>query len=171
MPRQFSCVYQTQKQLYDKVHPRRVDFVHYDAPDPHAEAKRFADVLKQAGPLHVLCQGIGTSGHLALNEPGQTDLHDSEWVRVVSLVETSKKQLRTDPNFSALGYIPDKGITMTIPALMSAKHIFAVVPLALKRPILTRLFALSKSTADLPASILLDYPGTLYVDTESCPSV
>ena len=87
----------------------------------------------------------------------------------MSLVETSKNQLRTDPNFKGLGYVPDRGITMTIPALMSARKLFAVVPLALKRPILTKLFSTQSATPDLPASILFKYPGTLYVDRESCP--
>jgi glucosamine-6-phosphate deaminase len=170
MPAQFSCVYQTHKQLYDKVHPKRIDFPHFDAPDPQVEADRFANVLRQAGKIHVLCQGIGTSGHLALNEPGQTDLEDSKLVRVVHLVETSKNQLRSDPNFSGLGYVPNQGITMTIPALMSAQRLFAVVPLALKRPILSRLFSTRMPTPDLPASILFARAGTLYVDTDSCPA-
>lgn len=169
MPREFSCVYQTHRQLYDKVHPKRIEFPRFDAPDGPAEAKRFAQALRQAGPLHVLCQGIGTSGHLALNEPGQTDLYDPELVRIVDVAETSKAQLRTDPNFAGLGYVPDKGITMTIPALMSAKRLFAVVPLALKRPILTRLFAAHAATPDLPASVLLEHPGVLYIDRDSCP--
>jgi glucosamine-6-phosphate deaminase len=169
MPEQFTCAHQTQTQLYDKVSPRRVHLVRYNAPDPRAEAKRFEDVMRQEGAIDILCQGIGTSGHLALNEPLETDFDETAWVKVVNLAEQSKLQLIDDPNFKALGYIPQRGITMTIAVLMSAQNIFTMVPLGLKRPILEKLFALSAPTTKLPASVLLEAEGKLYIDRNSCP--
>jgi len=169
MPERFTCGHQTRVQLYDKVHPRRFELVRYNAPDPEAEARRFEGLLKQAGPVDILCQGIGTSGHLALNEPGQTDFNTDRWVKVVDIAEQSKRQLREDPNFRDLGYIPEKGITLTIPALMSAGHIFTMAPLALKRPILKRVLSTPDPTADLPATIISRYQGILFVDKNSCP--
>lgn len=169
MPEEFTCGHQTRTQLYEKVHPRRAHLIRFNAPDPVREAERFEGLLRSEGPIDILCQGIGTSGHLALNEPFETDFSDPQWVRVVSLAEQSKTQLRDDPNFRALGYIPSSGITMTIPALMSAEHIFTIVPLLLKRPILERLFALREPTVALPASILLGVKGTLFIDRNSCP--
>lgn len=169
MPEDFTCGHQTRKQLYDKVGPRRAHLVRYNAPDPGEEAKRFEAVIREEGEIDILCQGIGTSGHLALNEPFDTDLQDKRWVRVVNLAEQSKIQLRGDLNFKALGYIPARGITMTIPLLLSAKYIFTMVPLGLKRPILERLFKLDKPTEALPASVLLQVEGNLYVDSDSCP--
>jgi glucosamine-6-phosphate deaminase len=169
LPDQFTCGYQTRTQLYDKVHPKQVHLVRYNAPDPQQEAARFESLLRTAGTIDILCQGIGTSGHLALNEPFDTDFGDAAWVRVVDLAEQSKIQLRDDPNFKALGYIPAKGITMTIPALLAARNIYTMVPLALKRPILTRLFATKTPATDLPASILLQTTGNLYIDKNSCP--
>ena len=168
LPREFTCGYQTCHELYDRVHPRSVNLVGYNADDPRAEAERFAALLR-ARPLDVLCQGIGTSGHLALNEPDATDFADSRWVRIVEVAEQSKRQLRDDPNFRALGYIPDKGITLTIPAICSARYCYTMVPLALKKPILTRLAALSEPTTALPAAILLKQDGDLFVDRNSCP--
>jgi glucosamine-6-phosphate deaminase len=169
MPEKFTCGHQTKKQLYDKVRPKRVHLVKFNAPDPEKEARRFEKIILKEGALDILCQGIGTSGHLALNEPFDTDFDDKARVRVVNLAEQSKRQLEKDPNFKALGYIPSKGITMTIPLLVSAKNIFTIVPLGLKRPILERFFALKKPTTDLPASILLKSPGILYIDRNSCP--
>ena len=169
MPEEFTCGHQTRQQLYDKVRPRRVHLVRYNADDPDAEAKRFEAVLRKEGAIDILCQGIGTSGHLALNEPFDTNFDEEAWVKVVNLAEQSRIQLKDDPNFKALGYIPLKGITMTIPALLSAKHIYTMVPLSLKRPILEKLFALHAPTTDLPASILLKAAGALYIDRDSCP--
>ncbi|PCJ58865.1 MAG: hypothetical protein COA79_12415 [Planctomycetota bacterium] len=168
MPEKFTCGFQTSQQLYNKVKPKQVYLVKYNASDPQEEAERFEKLLREED-LDILCQGIGTSGHLALNEPFDTDFKDEEWVKVVDLAKQSKIQLMDDPNFKDLGYIPLKGITMTIPALFSAANIYTIVPLGLKRPILEKLFKTAAITNELPASILLEYEGTLYVDTNSCP--
>ncbi len=170
MPEQFTCGHQTRTQLYDRVHPKQFHLVRFNAPDPEAEALRFGELISRAGAIDILCQGIGTSGHLALNEPEATDFDDPEIVRVIDLAEQSKRQLRDDPNFKDLGYIPRKGITMTIPALLSAHHVFTIVPLALKREILTRMTAITEQTTDLPATILHWWPSVLYVDRNSCPA-
>ena len=90
-------------------------------------------------------------------------------MRLIELVPQSKRQLIADPNFKELGYIPEKGITMTIPAILSAKSIYTIVPLALKKEIMTRLAATRTPTESLPASILLTKAGRLFVDHDSCP--
>lgn len=168
MPERFSCGAQTTRELYAAVRPKAVHLVRCNAADPEAECERFAALLR-AGPLDILCQGIGTSGHLALNEPDQCSFTDPRWVRLVGLVAQSKRQLIADPNFASLGYIPEQGITMTIPAIFSARRVFTIVPLALKKPILTRLAATLQPTTALPASILREHPGRLFVDRDSCP--
>jgi glucosamine-6-phosphate deaminase len=169
MPEDYTCGYQTRKQLYDKVGPRQFHLVQFNAPDPHKEAQHFESLLRSAGKIDILCQGIGTSGHLALNEPYDTDFNDPSWVRVVDIAEQSKRQLMDDPNFKDLGYIPDKGITMTMPALLHAESVYTMVPLGIKRDILTKLFATKEPTAALPASVLRTVDGKLFVDRDSCP--
>ena len=168
LPQQFTCGYQTEQELYVHVPCKAYHLVDYKAPDPEAEAARFA-ALVQAKPIDILCQGIGTSGHLALNEPGDTDLNDARCMRVVTLVEQSKIQLRDDPNFRDLGYIPDKGISMTIPAMLTARYVYTMVPLALKKPILTRLLQTLEPSEELPASIISTVESLLFVDQDSCP--
>ena len=169
IPVELTCGYQLRRQLYDKVLPKSFHLVQFDAPDAVSEARRFEHVLRSAGPIDILCQGIGTSGHLAFNEPGQTNFQDTAWVRVVDITDQSKRQLAADPNFRGLPQIPDKGITMTIPAMLSASHVFTIVPLALKRPIVTRLFATPEPTEELPASILSTVEGMLFLDRNSSP--
>ena len=169
VPEELTCGYQLRCQLYDKVRPRSFHLVRFNAPDADLEATRFERVLRSAGPIDILCQGIGTSGHLAFNEPGQTDFQDTAWVRVVEITDQSRRQLASDPNFRDLPRIPDKGITMTIPALLSASHVFTIVPLALKREIVTRLLATPEPNEDLPASILSTVEGTLFLDRNSSP--
>jgi glucosamine-6-phosphate deaminase len=170
IPEELTCGYQLRRQLYNKVRPKSFHLVRFNAPDAVLEAIRFEHVLRSAGPIDILCQGIGTSGHLAFNEPGQTNFNDSAWVRVVDITDQSKKQLAGDPNFRDLPEIPDKGITMTIPAMLSASHVFTIVPLALKRDIVTRLLATPEPNEDLPASILSTVEGVLFLDRNSCPA-
>jgi len=169
MPFEYTCCHQTKIQLYDKVKPKRVELFRYDATDPQQEADRFADLMKTLMPIDILCQGVGTSGHLALDEPGEVDFKTDVLVKVVNVDEQSKKQLISDPNFMAYGKIPDKGITMTIPAMLRSRNIFTIVPLALKKPIITRLLQTPEPTIDLPASILSQHKGTLFLDRDSCP--
>ena len=169
IPEELTCGFQLRRQLYDKVRPKSFHLVRFNAPDAVLEALRFEHVLRSAGPIDILCQGIGTSGHLAFNEPGQTNFRDTAWVRVIDITDQSKKQLATDPNFRDLPRIPDKGITMTIPAMLSASHVFTIVPLALKRPVMSRLLATPEPTENLPASILSRVEGTLFLDRNSCP--
>ena len=170
IPEQYTCGFQTRTQLYEKVHPGRIELVRFDAPDPEAEAARFERVLRAALPIDILCQGIGTSGHLALDEPGQAQFETDRLVKVVDIHEQTERQLREDPNFKALGYIPEKGITMTIPAMLSARHIFTIVPLGLKRPIIARVLATPTPTEEIPATILSQHEGVLFLDRDSWPS-
>ena len=166
---QFSCGYQTRTQLYDKVHPKAFHLVDFNAGDAQQEADRFGALLEQTPTVDILCQGIGTSGHLAMNEPGSTRFNDPRLVCVVDLVEQSKRQLIDDPNFKRLGYIPDKGITMTIPAMLQARHVFTMAPLSLKRDILTQVLSAREPDEQLPATIIRSVTGRLYVDGDSCP--
>ncbi|MBT5830265.1 MAG: hypothetical protein HOH77_08725 [Candidatus Latescibacteria bacterium] len=168
MPLEFSCGHQTRTAFYEKVSVNAAHQVDVHAPDAQVEADRFEALLREA-PLDIMCLGIGTSGHIALNEPGQTSFEDERWVRVVDVDAQSKKQLMDDPNFKDLGYIPEKGITTTIPAILTAKHFFVMVPLANKKEILTQVLKTSTPTEALPATVLSTVSGTLFVDLESCP--
>ncbi len=169
LPAEFTCAHPLEHQLYSKIRPRRTEAIRFDAPDAQAEADRFAARLAAAEPVYVLYQGVGTSGHLAFNEPGATGFCTSVRAEVARLCETSKQQLANDPNFRGLGYVPDQGIPLTIPAMLQARFVFTMVPLALKRPIMERLFATEAPTPQLPASILREHEGMLFLDRDSCP--
>jgi glucosamine-6-phosphate deaminase len=168
MPETFTCGFQTQKELYEKVLPKAFHLVDYKANDPEKECRRFETLLKEK-PLNIACLGIGQSGHIALNEPEETDFHDAQGVRFVTVSEKSKRQLMEDTHFRDLGYIPGKGITMTIPAILSAGHIYTMVPLRLKQEILTQIFAQAEPVESLPATILSTTESLLFVDEDSLP--
>ncbi len=157
---------QPRRDLYSAVMPCSVTVVDYAAPDPQAECRRYATLVERRPP-DICCLGIGVSGHIALNEPGDTDFADTRTARVVRLLPESKRQLASDPNFRSLPAIPDQGITLTIPFLMRAARLFVVVPFLLKAEIVARLQAAAVTPA-LPSSILKARDSaTLYLDPGS----
>jgi len=158
---------QPRRDLYAVVQPKSVNVLRFDAPDPEAERQRY-EALITAHPPDVACLGIGRSGHIAFNEPGQTDFDDPRKVRVIDVVDESKRQLLADPNFSRLGSIPSKGITITVSALMRCPGVYVTVPFPEKAEVIERLFDLPEPTADFPASILRHKAGAiLFLDSDS----
>jgi len=166
MPAENAVSAQPTRDLYQHVPLKSVNLIDYAAKNVELERQRYETLIAAHVP-HISCLGIGISGHIALNEPGDTDFQDSRRVRFVKVVDESKRQLETDPNFRALATIPDSGFTITIPTLVSARIILVVVPYAIKAAIVAGLMGASVSP-DLPASILKQRENaTLYLDPES----
>ncbi|MDQ1509278.1 MAG: glucosamine-6-phosphate deaminase [Actinomycetota bacterium] len=142
---------------------------HYLAGDTGAapaEADRYAALLR-AHPLDLSVCGIGENGHLAFNDPPVADFDDPADVKVVALDAASRRQQVAEGHFATIDDVPTHAITVTIPALVRARRVLAIVPEtrkavpvrdALQRPI---------STA-CPASYLRRQPhATLYLDADS----
>jgi glucosamine-6-phosphate deaminase len=152
MSAEYTVAQQPIRDLYSVVSPRSVNIMNYKADDPETERKRYEDLIR-SHPADIACLGIGISGHIALNEPGQTNFNDELSVRVVNITEKSKHQLMNDANFMKLGFIPDKGITITLSELMRCPNIYVIVPFIEKAGIVKEFFE-NGITADLPASIV-----------------
>jgi glucosamine-6-phosphate deaminase len=166
MPAACRVAAQPARDLYSRVEPRSINTVDPDAADPEAEARRYEELLREHPP-HLACIGIGVSGHLALNEPGACRFDDERLVRVAELCPDSVRQLESDPNFRDLPAIPRTGITCTVPALLAAPRVLAVVPYGIKAPVIRRFFE-SPVGEELPATALKDKPGSaLYLDADS----
>jgi len=166
IPAEYAVSRQPRRDLYDHVPIKAVHILDFAAADPEAERARFEKLIEQH-PLHIACMGIGESGHLAFNEPGQTDFNDPLNVRIIEVCDASKAQLEKDPNFMKLGQIPSMAITMTVPPLMKAPAMFVVVPYRNKAKAVQRFFE-SDVTPDFPATIVKRKEGArLYLDTDS----
>jgi glucosamine-6-phosphate deaminase len=167
MDPRFTVAQQPARDLYASVHLKTINTLRFDAPDPEAERRRYEALIAQH-PADIALLGIGISGHIAFNEPGQTDFHDPQKVRVITVVEESKQQLMNDPNFRTLGSIPERGITITVAELMRCPNVFVIVPYREKAPIVRRLLTSHEVSADFPASILMEKDGAmLFLDAES----
>lgn len=113
--------------LFEKVRPGNVYYLNGMAGNLEAECKRYAVLLKEH-PLDIACIGIGENGHLAFNDPPFADFRDPLLVKVVELDPASRQQQVHDGCFQNLEEVPRKAITLTIPAILSAKFIYCMVP-------------------------------------------
>jgi len=145
---------------------RSVHYVRGYAEDPEAECERYTELLRKH-PVDVVCLGIGENGHIAFNDPWVADFQDPKAVKVVKLDETCRMQQVNDGCFPSLSQVPTHAITLTIPTLFAAKHLFCVVPAATKKTAVTHTVCGPICEA-CPASILRTHPSAiLYCDADS----
>lgn len=136
--------------------------------DPEAAAQRYASALAEA-PIDVVCLGIGDNGHIAFNDPPVADFDDPLDVKVVELDPGCRQQQVDDGCFPTLSDVPTKALTLTVPRLLNAARLFAVVPGKRKREaVRNALYGCVSTTC--PASILRTHSAcTLYLDGEADP--
>lgn len=154
--------------ILDRVPVGAFHLIDGDAPDADAECARYAALLTEH-PLDVCCLGIGENGHLAFNDPPVADFDDPLDVKVVELDEPCRLQQVGEGHFPDLAAVPTYALTVTIPALLRARRVLAIVPEARKREPVRRALEGPVST-DCPASILrtTDHT-TLFLDRDSAP--
>ncbi len=114
------------ERIVERVRPKSAHLIDASA-DPEAECERYASLLRE-NPLDVCCLGIGENGHLAFNDPPDADLSDPRDLRVVTLEESCRLQQVNEGHFPEVSAVPAQAITVTIPALLRADRVIAVVP-------------------------------------------
>jgi glucosamine-6-phosphate deaminase len=111
--------------------------------------------------------GIGENGHIAFNDPPYANFEDQDWAKIVELDEVSRQQQVNDGCFLKIDEVPQRAITLTIPALFSGEHLFVVVPGKTKAKAV-RESLLGPITDNCPASILRKHKkAKLYLDEDS----
>jgi len=118
------------ERIVEPAHPRAAYYVE-GLGDAEAECVRYAGLLR-AHPLDLCCLGIGENGHLAFNDPPVADFADPLDVKVVELEPACRLQQVHEGHFAGLEAVPTHAITVTIPALLRAGRVLAVVPEARK---------------------------------------
>ena len=154
------------ERVVDPLRPAAFHVIHGDTTDPEAECDRYAELLR-SHPLDLCCLGIGENGHLAFNDPPVADFDDPADVKVVELDDACRRQQVGEGHFPDVGSVPSHAITVTIPALLRAGRVLAIVPEARKAEPVRRALEGPVETA-CPASILrTQAQATLYLDAES----
>jgi glucosamine-6-phosphate deaminase len=153
------------ERMTERVRPRAAHYLHGTA-EPDAECARYAGLLSDH-PLDLCCLGIGENGHLAFNDPGVADFADTMDVRVVELDDACRRQQVGEGHFATDADVPRRAMTVTVPALLRAERVLAVVPEARKAvPVHDALCG--PVTEACPASALQRTPhATLFLDPDS----
>ena len=148
--------------LLAHIAPRAVQLIRAEA-DSSDEAARYAALLAER-PLDLVCLGIGENGHLAFNDPPVADFADPALVKLVALDDACRQQQVNDGCFPALDAVPTHALTLTIPALLSARAISCVVPGGRKAKAV-RAALLGPIATSCPASALRTHPrAVLHLD-------
>ncbi|MFF0341504.1 glucosamine-6-phosphate deaminase [Kribbella sp. NPDC004875] len=146
--------------------PARVEYIDGEATDVEAECRRYEELLR-AAPIDLTCMGIGENGHLAFNEPGQADFDDPRWVRRITLTPESLHQQVGEGHFPDVDAVPPTAISLTVPALLSARVVQVVAPEQRKAAAVRNTLTLPID-ASCPSTILRRTPNaTLYLDANS----
>ncbi len=136
------------------------------AQDAEAECERYAALLRQY-PTDVVCLGIGENGHIAFNDPWVADFQDEKLVKVVPLDPVCRQQQVNDGCFASLDDVPKNAITLTIPALTRAAHLFCTVPAKTKTWAVTQTVNADISE-QVPATVMRRHAdATLFCDPDS----
>jgi glucosamine-6-phosphate deaminase len=152
--------------LIDDVKPRNF-YPIYDGVQNAEQACQAYETLLRQHPINMVALGIGENGHIAFNDPPHVRFDDPALVRVVELAEASRRQQVGEGHFGSIDEVPSHAITLTIPAILTAKHILAIVPEARKAPAVGACLQEAISEAR-PASILRQTPhAILYLDQDS----
>jgi glucosamine-6-phosphate deaminase len=154
------------KHIIDKVKPKNFYPITGQAANPEETRSAYEKLLRE-NPADLCALGIGENGHLAFNDPPDVRFDDPQWVRVVRLAESCKRQQVGEGHFKSIDEVPNEAITLTVPALLAAKQVLAIVPEARKAEIVYK--TLTGPISPLcPASILRRAAHAhLYLDAES----
>ncbi len=133
---------------------------------PEEVCQEYAAQLR-AHPSDLTALGFGENGHLAFNDPPFAEFDDPAWVKVIRLAEASRRQQVGEGHFKSIDEVPTHAITLTIPALLSAKRVLAIVPEARKADAVFNSLR-GPISEDCPGSILRQTPHAhLFLDRES----
>ena len=128
--------------------------------------EEYMQLLRQYPP-DVVCMGIGENGHIAFNDPPVADFNDKLLVKKVKLDEICRMQQVHDGCFPNLDAVPQYALTLTIPALLSAKYLICTVPASTKANAVEAMLTGPYGEV-CPATSLRKHSGAkMFLDTDS----
>jgi len=152
--------------IFSQLNFHSINYINGNAGDLNGECDRYAKLLQQY-PADIVCMGIGENGHIAFNDPHVADFNDPLKVKIVTLDTACRQQQVNDGCFAELSEVPEQALTLTIPALTSAKYVYCMVPGPKKaKAVCNTVYA--DIMEDYPSTILRRHDnGILFLDEDS----
>jgi glucosamine-6-phosphate isomerase len=162
-----SCRYIVEQNLLKPLNIPESNYTFFDSmtEDLESECKRVDDLIFAKGGLDFILVGLGTNGHLGLNEPGSsfdsycqvTDLEDVTAI-------TGQKYFNSSTPLT-------KGITVGLKHLLEAKEAMIMANGAGKAEIIKRMIS-EEINEKLPATVLRKHTdGLLWIDKEAAANL
>jgi glucosamine-6-phosphate isomerase len=148
-----SCHYMLNNDLFFPLHVKdeRVCCFNGKTNNTEDECNRIEDFIQQHNGIEVAILGLGTNGHIGLNEPGTPASLRSHVSEIAETTKTVGQKYFSKPQTLT------KGITLGIATLMEAKHLILIVSGEKKASILKEALQHSR-TEDIPATLIRDHP-------------
>lgn len=153
------------ERIFDRLPFAATHLLQGDAADADAEAARYEALLRDV-TIDVACIGIGENGHLAFNDP-PADFDSPRLVNIVTLDRVCRMQQVGEGHFPTLESVPERALSLSIPAIMAAKVISCVAPERRKADVV-RAAIEGPITPECPASVLRRHAEVyMYLDDDS----
>jgi glucosamine-6-phosphate deaminase len=154
-----SCLSMLKKDFFDPLGINGKQLVFFDVKaDLQKECDRINDFISSQGGLDVMLVGLGTNGHIGMNEPGTPfDLY----AHIGELVEETKE---VGQKYFKSATLLSSGITLGLKHLKEARLPIVMASGEKKAAIINKLLN-SKPTEQIPATIIHQIPqGYMMVD-------
>lgn len=161
-----TCRADLQTKLLGPLHitPDRYKGFKTDAPEPKTECARIARWLAAHGPIDISILGLGTNGHVAMNEPAAAM---TPHAHVAELARSSRQHAL----LKNLAKKPRYGLTLGMGDILRSRRILLLVSGRRKRSAMSRLLK-PVITTRFPASFLWLHPdATVLCDREAAVDV
>lgn len=147
------CDDQLQRQLLDRVPAPPATFVTFgvDGPDPAAACAAYDASIGALGGLDLVVLGLGTNGHVGMNEPGTSPDAPTRVIELAPSTMAAARAYGADPP-------PTLGVTLGLAGILAAREIWLLVSGERKAAILRDVLE-GPVTSDVPASVLRGHPG------------
>ena len=159
-----TCASDLSRKLVQPLRISRGRYIQFrtDAAKPERECRRVSAWLEVNGPIDICVLGIGSNGHVAMNEPAN---HFVPHAHVAKLARSSIEH----PLLKDLARKPRYGMTLGLGEILRSRKILLLASGASKRAVIQRLLE-PRVTTRFPASFLwLHQDATVLCDRNAAP--
>jgi glucosamine-6-phosphate deaminase len=138
--------------------PPHLHLIDIEAADLDAAAADY-DIQVGDGGLDLVVLGLGTNGHVALNEPGSAPDSPTRVVRLAQATQTAAAA------YGAGDDVPTWGVTLGMRSILAAREVWLLVTGEAKARILQRVVT-GDIGPNVPASLLRTHPNATILSDE-----
>lgn len=148
-----SCLSMLQHYCFEplNIRPDKIHFFDVLAADLQLECKRINDLISKNGGLDIMLVGVGTNGHIGMNEPG------TPFNSVAHVSELAEETKTVGQKYFNGATTLSQGITLGLSHLKEARLPIVMANGSRKAPVLAQALK-GKATEQIPVSIVHQIP-------------